>query len=218
MQGVSVSNSGVVGNTQTPSEGAAGIFGTTDGSHSKTYGTESARQVAGTWGDTTGNPNTSSYAAGVIGTADNAEGGTFFNDSALYATIYASNLNADSTSVGISGITAGGIGVDGQGFTGVYGTSTYGFGVKGVLGSPSAEGAKYTIPAAMWPDTSDSDANALQATADKASAAEFFNNGPLTRSKPIPCSRQKTGSKTPVPSNWCTARLMWIWKRSSARL
>jgi hypothetical protein len=182
VSGLSVSNSGVVGTSQTPVEGTAGMFGTTGKARSNTYGTESPSQVAGAWGDTTGNPTSGDYAAGVIGTADNADGGTFFNNSSSFATIYAENLAVGDglgAGVGVSGI--GGIGIQGSGTTtGVMGTTLFadiGAGVYGVHGSPSVEGQTLGGFAGVWADTSQN-LFALLATADTGAAAGIYNDAP----------------------------------------
>jgi hypothetical protein len=122
---------GVLGTTQS---GASGVLGNTGGigSASNTYVAEKTFQSAGVWGDTTAATG-SQYAAGVIGTADNADGGTFFNNSKAFAAVYAQNLGAGT---GLSGNAAStGIGVQGAGGTGVYGTSnSSAAGAAGVYG------------------------------------------------------------------------------------
>jgi hypothetical protein len=138
--GQSSVGSGVVGNAEAPGGGSAGVFGHTGNSFSEASGTEGPTEVAGVWGDTTGNPVSGDHAAGVIGTADNAEGGSFFNNSGSYAAVSAENQGAGT---GISGTSDnGGIGVVGVGATGMEGTSaaSSGAGVTGVATAADADG------------------------------------------------------------------------------
>jgi hypothetical protein len=178
VDGGSTSGSGVMGNSTTPSEGQAGVLGTNGTAVSGTRTTRASNQIAGVWGDTTGNPQTG-YAAGVIGTADNADGGSFFNNSALFATVYAENTG---NGTGVSGTSDGtGIGVQGTGMTGVSGFSadTSGaIGVLAVLGGRSAEGQtlRSYFSYANWADMNNTGFSAMLATADDRSAGTFFNN------------------------------------------
>jgi len=138
---------GLLGISEAPQNGNAGVLGQTYIGNSATYATEKADQVAGVWGDTTGNPN-NAYAAGVIGTADNADGGTFFNNSTDYAAIYGRNLGtgngisgiASGAGTGVVGNSATGFGVQGNGFVGVSGitTSSTGAGVSGQTSATSS--------------------------------------------------------------------------------
>jgi hypothetical protein len=166
VQGVSYASSGVAGTSEAPAEGTAGVRGVT-GAGSATYSAEKGSQVAGVWGDTSGNPS-SGYAAGVIGTAGNADGGTFFNNSTAFATIYAENLGAGD---GVSGRSD-------QGGIGLNGYSSGGIGVYGQLVGASKESTELSLEGAgAWGDTSATGAAALLATADEGYAAIFANNG-----------------------------------------
>jgi len=164
VQGDSGSSVGVYGNSSLPANGTAGILGGT-GDGSNMYSTQAPFQVAGVWGDSSGNPNSGDYAAGVIGTADNADGGSFFNNSRAYATVYAHNLGGG---YGLSGLSAG----YSNGSNG-----TAGVGISGVLVGPSKEGGIVYDTAGIWADTSVTEAAALLATADEGGAGVFYNNG-----------------------------------------
>jgi hypothetical protein len=178
VDGGSTSGSGVLGNSTTPNEGQAGVLGTNGTAVSGTRATRAPNQVAGVWGDTTGNPQTG-YAAGVIGTADNADGGSFFNNSALFATVYAENTG---NGTGVSGTSDGtGIGVQGTGTTGISGyspVSSGGIGVLAVVGGRSAEGTviRSYFNVANWGDTNISAGYAVVGSADDGTSGAFFNN------------------------------------------
>ena len=176
---------GVWGTSYVPVGGASGVFGnmgvTGPTDTSGTYGREVPYQVAGVWGDTAGSANY--YTAGVIGTADNADGGSFFNNSASYATVYASNLSTAS-GVGVSGNAAGtaSFGVEGSAATGVLGISTLttgdpGWGVHGIFNSASKEGTYVAGASGIWADTGVTDTVAFLASADEGNAGLFYNNG-----------------------------------------
>jgi hypothetical protein len=164
VQGDSGSSVGVYGNSSSPANGTAGVLGGT-GDGSNMYSTQAPYQVAGVWGDSSGNSHSGDYAAGVIGTADNADGGSFFNNSRAYATVYAHNLGGG---YGLSGISAG----YSNGSNG-----TAGVGISGVLVGPSKEGGIVYDTAGIWADTSVTEAAALLATADEGGAGVFYDNG-----------------------------------------
>jgi len=151
---------GLLGISEAPQNGYAGVLGQNNLANSATYATEKADQVAGVWGDTTGNPN-NAYAAGVIGTADNADGGTFFNNSTDYAAVYARNLGAgigisgisSDGGTGIAGNSSTGIGVQGNGLVGVSGVTSSSTGA-GVSGQTSAASSNAVIGVANASATS----------------------------------------------------------------
>jgi len=190
VSGQSDSGNGVMGYSEGPQGGFAGVLGFGSTNPSTTYGTEAGFQSAGVWGDSMA-ASRSQFAAGVIGTADDADGGSFFNNSASYAALYAKNLG---TGPGVSGnASISSIGVQGSGGTGVDGVSPTiksvveegildylsGSGVHGVIVSPSALGGSLIVSAAgVWADSSNVDASALLATADTGSAGLFENNTP----------------------------------------
>jgi hypothetical protein len=180
VDGGSTSGSGVQGNSTTPNEGQAGVLGTNGTTVSGTRTTRATHQVAGVWGDTTGNPQTSAYAAGIIGTADNADGGSFFNNSGLFATVYAENTGNGNGVIGASDGT--GIGVQGTGTTGVSGlspVSSGAIGVLGVAGGRSTQGQaaiRSYFSVANWGDTNALNGYAIVGTADNGTAGAFFNN------------------------------------------
>jgi hypothetical protein len=132
---------GLWGRTTTPANGVSGVMGDSSTSASGTYlglGNSEANEVAGVWGDTTGNPNTTGggssiayWAAGVLGTADDANAGAFFNNSGgSFYTLYAKDLGNGSA---IGGSASVGDGVNGfsDNGNGVYGATTFGAGVLG---------------------------------------------------------------------------------------
>ena len=188
--GQSDTGNGVLGYSEGPLGGFAGVFGFGSANKSSTYGTETGYQSAGVWGDSMA-ASGSQFAAGVIGTADNADGGSFFNNSQSYAAMYAQNMATYFKSQGVLLPSGASVGIQGSGFTGVYGISPLrptmfdgqpvedgGVGVYGVVGSPSQEGhaALENGQAGVWADTGISFGTALSATADDGSAGLFYNN------------------------------------------
>jgi hypothetical protein len=128
---------GINGVSATPTEKHSGVLGNTGGvnvfSGTRASLGSTAHEVAGVWGDTTGNPNTGGgniWAAGVLGTADNANAGAFFNTGSDFYALWAQALG---TSNAIAGTATSGDGVDGysDGANGVYGVSSNGNGVYG---------------------------------------------------------------------------------------
>jgi len=124
----SMTGPGLIGNSQSPGEGAAGILGYINTSPSASYTTVEAVGTAGVWGDANGTPGGADWSAGVIGTASSlvGYGGVFYNNSALKPTILAENA---TTGVGIDAISNGG--------SGVFGSSIYGSGVTGNSSTPN---------------------------------------------------------------------------------
>ncbi len=120
---------GIWGRTDSPANGVSSVLGSSS-SFSNTYtglGNTFANEVAGVWGDTTGNPNSTGggtsgiyWAAGVLGTADNANAGAFYNNSTNYFTVSALALGS-----------SGAIGGDATSGVGVFGQSRLGSGVGG---------------------------------------------------------------------------------------
>ncbi len=141
---------GLWGRSTTPAIGVGGVMGDSSTSFSGTYtslGNTSANEVAGVWGDTTGNPNSVGggssgvyWAAGVLGTADGANAGAFYNtsDNGFY-TVWAQALG---TSGALGGSATSGNGVTGYSSSGngVYGTTSSG---DGVYGSSSTSAGVY---------------------------------------------------------------------------
>jgi hypothetical protein len=137
---------GLWGRSTTPAIGVGGVMGNSSTSFSNTYtnlDNTAANEVAGVWGDTTGNPNsnggssTNYWAAGVVGTADNGNAGAFFNNSNRgFYTVWAQALG---TSGAVGGQATSGIGVSGYSTTGsgVYGSSSSDIGVYGTSESSS---------------------------------------------------------------------------------
>jgi hypothetical protein len=91
--GVSGTWFGVLGNSQEPVAGAAGVFGFL-GNESSTHNTvtENNDLTAGVWGDNANENTSANTYAGVVGTGVNTYGGAFFNNSAVYPALYAENL------------------------------------------------------------------------------------------------------------------------------
>jgi hypothetical protein len=132
---------GVWGRTNTPAIGSAGVMGDSATSFSDLYGNlgnKAANEVAGVWGDTTGNPNSTGggssgfyWAAGVLGTANGNNAGAFFNNSTNgFYTVWAEALGSSGA---LGGSAIGGDGVTGESSsgTGVYGSTSSGDGVAG---------------------------------------------------------------------------------------
>jgi hypothetical protein len=130
--GGSMTGTGVIGNSQSPGEGAAGILGYINTSPSASYTQIAQIGTGGVWGDANGNPGGSDWGAGIIGTASTVTGygGVFLNSSTIKPTILAQN---NSNGIGISAVSSGG--------TGVGGTTTTGDGVAGNAIGPSAGSA-----------------------------------------------------------------------------
>jgi hypothetical protein len=135
---------GIWGRSTTPAIGVGGVMGETSASFSNTYtnlDNTAANEVAGVWGDTTGNPDsnggssTNFWAAGVLGTADDANAGAFFNNSNHGH--YAVWGEAMGTSGAVGGQATSGAGVSGYSTngSGVYGNSSIDIGVYGKSGS-----------------------------------------------------------------------------------
>jgi hypothetical protein len=172
---------GAIGVSTTPAEGISGVEGLTGSTTSNTFLANLVNQVAGVWGDTNGNPNSGGYAAGVIGTADNADGGSFFNNSALFAAVYAENKGASDGLHGQS--DAGGNGASvitvapAEGSAGLLGSA-------GKLSSLTRLGKFGSHVAGVWGDTSGNPnsggtAAGVIGTADTAEGGSFFNNSSI---------------------------------------
>jgi hypothetical protein len=127
-----LTSTGVEGNATDPAFGNAGVLGFTGSTQSATYAYEVGRLgVAGVWGDTTGNPNSSSdFSAAVMGTTDayDGYGGAFIASSEVTVGVYGKNIGTGTVTL------PGGTG--GSGGTGVEGISpSPAEGKAGVLGN-----------------------------------------------------------------------------------
>ncbi|MGA2047726.1 MAG: hypothetical protein ABSG96_08535 [Terracidiphilus sp.] len=126
--GGSMTGPGIIGNSQSPAEGAAGILGYINTSPSASYSTVDAVGTAGVWGDANGNPGGADWGAGIVGTAssDTGYGGVFYNSTSIKPTVWGFNAASATDN---SAITTGGGG-------GVIGTSTNASGVTGQAEAP----------------------------------------------------------------------------------
>jgi hypothetical protein len=150
--GGSMSGPGIIGNSQSPAEGAAGILGYINTSPSASYTTLEAVGTAGVWGDANGAPGGADWGAGIVGTAssDTGYGGVFYNNSAIKPTVWGYNASSVANNTGIK--TGGGGGVIGSSTnaSGVTGNSTTPVsGEAGVFGfTSSAPSSNYGTAAA----------------------------------------------------------------------
>jgi hypothetical protein len=129
---------GINGDSTTPANGYSGVMGNTGGVHefSATYtnlAADVAGEVAGVWGDTTGNPNTGGiqdWSAGLLGTADDNNAGAFYNNSTSgdFFTIWAQSLGSSGT-IGAKAGSGDAIWAESNTGGAVYASSTSGIGV-----------------------------------------------------------------------------------------
>jgi hypothetical protein len=163
-----------------PAEGSSGVEGLAGSYNSGSFTTNAPYQVAGVWGDTSGNPN-GGNAAGVIGTADNADGGSFFNNSKQVAAVYAENKGTSNAVYAQA---------DGGGSGGTLVTlapaegSAGSFGLAGKTSSATRGSSAGTHVAGVWGDTSGNPnaggvAAGVIGTADNAEGGTFLNNSAL---------------------------------------
>jgi len=135
-------DTGILGQATYPGSGDAGVLGYTSTAESSTYTYELNRNgVAGVWGDTTGNPASTTYfSAGVMGTTDayDGYGGVFISNSEETSALFAKNLNEGN---GIYGESLG-VGVNSNG-DGTAGTGVLGFTPSPAEGNAGVFGFAY---------------------------------------------------------------------------